>query len=294
MTLVLIGPVCEDLIIIGEDKSSKVGGANFYQSSKVGGANFYQSFVYEEYFDNYLAIVNASNNNLIDSFPDKSKVKLILKEDTHYFINEYPNRDDLDIRKQSTNFADIPISIADLKSVFKDCSLNKNNIDAFVLNPLNCNDFDMETIEYLKSFDVPIFISLQGFLRFEGEDNSIVLKPSPYLKTVFEIADMIFLDEDEFEVIRQYDSFKNIEKYDDLRLLITNGSKGSRIIDVDGTSIKINAVKSNNIVDATGCGDTYMAAYISGILKGKSLQESGDFASMIASRKLEKFGPYKK
>ena len=50
----------------------------------------------------------------------------------------------------------------------------------------------------------------------------------------------------------------------------------------------------NNIVDATGCGDTYMAAYISARLKNKTFKNSADFASMIASKKLENFGPYKK
>ena len=78
MTLVLIGPACEDLIIIGDEESSKVGGASFFQS-----------FVYEEFYDDYVAMVTASNADLIDEFPDKSKVKLILKDDTHHFINEY-------------------------------------------------------------------------------------------------------------------------------------------------------------------------------------------------------------
>ena len=63
MTLVLIGPVCEDLIIIGDEESSKTGGASFYQS-----------FVYEEFFNDYLAIVNASKNDFdmpsINSVPN--------------------------------------------------------------------------------------------------------------------------------------------------------------------------------------------------------------------------------
>ena len=276
MTLVLIGPACEDLIIIGEEKSSKVGGASFFQS-----------FVYEEYCNDYLAIVNASKDNLIDSFPDKSKVKLIFKEDTHYFINEYPNKDDLDFRYQSTNFANIPILIEDLENLFEENKINRDNIDAFVLNPLNSNDIPTETLEFLKSFDVPIFISLQGFLRFKGEDDSMVLKLSKDLRFIFEIADTIFLDEGEFDIIKD-------EEIHGPNLVITNGSKGSRIIDVDGESIKINAVKCNNIVDATGCGDTYMAAYISARLNNESCKESADFASLIASRKLECFGPYKK
>ena len=276
MTLVLIGPVCEDLIVIGDEESSKVGGASFYQS-----------FVYEEFFKDYMAIANASNADLISEFPNESKARLVLKEDTHYFVNEYPDKENLDIRNQSTNFANIPITEEDLNAIFDELKLNEDNIDAFVLNPLNRNDFPIETIDYLSSFDVPIYISLQGFLRFKGEDDSIVLKLSEDIKDILEKADHIFLDEDEFVIIKD-------EEIAGSNLVITNGSRGSRIIDSDGETIKINAVKCNNIIDATGCGDTYMASYICARLNNKSLKESGDFASLIASRKLENFGPYKK
>ena len=276
MTLVLIGPACEDLIIIGDNERSKVGGASFFQS-----------FVYEEYYDDYLAILNASNADLIDEFPDKSKVKLILKDETHHFINEYPDKDDLDIRNQSTNFADIPILADEIKNILDECEIDDGDIDAFVLTPLNSNDFPIETLKFLKSFDVPIYISLQGFLRFMDENNSMVLKLSDDLNYIFDISDTIFMDEGEFDIIK-------CEKFEGSTLVVTNGSKGSRIIDNNGTTIKINAVKCNNIVDATGCGDTYMAAYISARLKNKTFKNSADFASMIASKKLENFGPYKK
>ena len=276
MTLVLIGPACEDLIIIGDKESSKVGGASFFQS-----------FVYEEFYNDYLAILNASNVDLMDEFPDKSKVKIILKDDTHHFINEYPDKDNLDIRKQSTNFANVPILSDELKNILEECEIDKEDIDAFVLTPLNSNDFPIDTLEFLKTFDVPIYVSLQGFLRFMDEDNSMILKLSDDLDYIFEISDTIFMDESEFDIIKS-------EKFEGSNLVITNGSKGSRIIEVGGTTIKINAVKCDNIVDATGCGDTYMAAYISAILNNKTLIESGDFASMIASKKLENYGPYKK
>ena len=119
------------------------------------------------------------------------------------------------------------------------------------------------------------------------EDNSMVLKLSNDLNYILEISDAIFMDEHEFDILKSV-------KIEGSNLIITNGSKGSRIIDVDGESIKINAVKCDNIVDATGCGDTYMAAYISARLKNKTFKNSADFASMIASKKLENFGPYKK
>ena len=276
MTLILIGPACEDIIIIGDKESSKVGGASFFQS-----------FVYEEFYNDYLAILNASNVDLIDEFPDKSKVKLIIKDDTHHFINEYPDKDNLDIRKQSTNFANVPILSDELKNILEECEIDNDDIDAFVLTPLNSNDFPIDTLEFLKTFDVPIYVSLQGFLRFMDEDNSMILKLSDDLDYIFEISDTIFMDESEFDIIKS-------EKFEGSNLVITNGSKGSRIIEVGGTTIKINAVKCDNIVDATGCGDTYMAAYISAVLNNKTFKNSADFASMIASKKLENFGPYKK
>ena len=275
MTIVLIGPVCEDLIRIGDKESSKVGGASFYQS-----------FVYEEFYTDYLAIVNASSTDLIEEFPDKSKVKLVLKNDTHYFINEYPNKDDLDIRNQSTNFANIPIFVDDLKTIFDELKMNPEDIDAFVLNPLNSNDFPLETIEYLNSYDIPIFVSIQGFLRFKGENDSIVLRDNENLDEVISHIDGLFMDEKEYDIVSNHN-------FTDLELIITNGSKGSRILS-KGNEVKIEAVKCENLVDATGCGDTYMASYISHRLNGNSIVESGNFASLIASEKLKMDGPYKK
>ena len=74
-------------------------------------------------------------------------------------------------------------------------------------------------------------------------------------------------------------------------LVITDGSNGSRIIS-DNYETKINAFACDNIADATGCGDTYMAAYISRRINGYSIKHSGEFASKIASEKLTKFGHY--
>ena len=276
MTLVLIGPVCEDLIIIGDEKHSKVGGASFYQS-----------FVYEEFYNDYLAIVNASNRDLINEFPDRSKVKLILKEDTHYFINEYPNKGNLDNRIQSTNFANVPILKDELKVIFDEFDMD---IDAFVLNPLNRNDFPQETIEYLNSFNVPLFVSLQGFLRSKGENNSIVLGYDEEVERVISFSDGLFMDEYEFSLVSD-------NSFNDCEVIITKGSRGSEILlkrENKVEEISVDAVKCENVLDATGCGDTYMASYLSCRLKGKSIRESADFASLISARKLKCYGPFRK
>ena len=269
MTLVAMGPVTKDLVIIGQEKSYKVGGATYYQS-----------FVFEEFYPDYLVIVNCSDSDLTSEFPDSDKVNVILKDDTHYFINRYPFDDNLNIREQLSNFANIPILKSDLEDILPE------EIDGFVLNPLNRYDFPLETVEYLKSFEVPIFISVQGFLRVGdvqvNGNYAIKLDRFDDLASILSGVDAIFLDESELNIIG--------DEFDVDEMVITNGSHGSRIIS-DG-EIRIDAVKCDNVVDTTGCGDTYMAAYISQKLLSKSIENAGNFASAIACDKIKNYGPY--
>ena len=270
MTLVVIGPVTKDLVIIGNEEYHKVGGATYYQS-----------FVFEEFYSDYLAIVNCSDSNLACEFPSSDKVKVILKDDTHYFINRYPFEDNLNIREQLSNFADIPILKSDLEDILPD------EIEGFVLNPLNRYDFPMETIEFLKSFDVPIFMSIQGFLRVidvqVNEMYGIKLDNFNELSDILNGVTAIFLDEAELNIIGH--------DFDVDEMVVTNGSYGSRII--SDTETKIDAVKCDDPVDTTGCGDTYMAAYVCQKLLSKSTENAGNFASTIASLKIKKYGPYR-
>ncbi len=269
MTLVVIGPVTRDLIEIGDESIQKIGGATYFQA-----------YVFEEFFDDYLAIVNCDDEKLVGSFPDLNKVSVIKKEDTHFFINKYPDKNNFDIREQLSNFANIPIFPDDLENILPE------KIDAFVLNPLNRYDFPAETIEYLKTFEVPIFISVQGFLRCTddkvNENYTIRLDNFNELTTILSGVDAIFMDEVEKNIIGT--------DYDVDEMVITNGSQGSRI--VAGGEIKIPPVPCDNVVDTTGCGDTYMAAYVSQKLLAKSAENAGNFASVIASEKIKNFGPY--
>lgn len=68
MTLIVIGPVTRDLVVIGDEKCSKMGGATYFQS-----------FVFEEFYPDYLALVNCSDSKLAEDFPNPDKVKSNLK-----------------------------------------------------------------------------------------------------------------------------------------------------------------------------------------------------------------------
>ena len=206
MTIVVIGPVCQDLIIVGDRKKFKTGGASYFQS-----------FVFEKFYPDYVSIVNCDNDELINDFPNSNKVKVLKKDNTHYFVNYYPNPENLNIRIQYSNFANITITVDDLKSSLGDI----DNIEAFILNPLNAFDFSVETINYLKSFNIPIYASVQGFLRcpsdkIDEKNYSIDLKLTENVKDNVSNIDGLFLDEAEASILLEKDDL-NIKE-----IVITN------------------------------------------------------------------------
>ena len=98
------------------------------------------------------------------------------------------------------------------------------------------------------------------------------------------------MDEYEFSLVSD-------NSFNDCEVIITKGSRGSEILlkrENKVEEISVDAVKCENVLDATGCGDTYMASYLSCRLKGKSIRESADFASLISARKLKCYGPFRK
>ena len=54
----------------------------------------------------------------------------------------------------------------------------------------------------------------------------------------------------------------------------------------------IPAYPPKEVVDATGCGDTYMLGYLYMRNKGVSYEEAGCFAAALSTVKLEKSGPF--
>jgi len=75
-------------------------------------------------------------------------------------------------------------------------------------------------------------------------------------------------------------------------VLITRADRGSTIFGPTGR-IAIAAVPPRRDVDATGCGDTYLAAYLARRLTCDDLEECGNFASALAGIKIEDFGPFR-
>lgn len=74
-------------------------------------------------------------------------------------------------------------------------------------------------------------------------------------------------------------------------VVITLGSQGSLVYS-EGMFHTIRAFRPSSVVDATGCGDTYMAGYLAQRVRGVSIPMAAEFGAAMASLKIGMFGPF--
>ena len=169
------------------------------------------------------------------------------------------------------------------------------HVDAkvFHLGSLLADDFPTEVVEYL-SRKGRVSIDVQGYLR-EVRDEKVypidwkeklkVLKHTYYLK----------VNETEMETItglkNPHEAAKLIHAWGVTEVIITLGSEGS-LVYVDDKFYEIPAYPPHEVVDATGCGDTYSAGYLYRRLQGATPTEAGKFAAAMCTIKLEHNGPF--
>ena len=87
------------------------------------------------------------------------------------------------------------------------------------------------------------------------------------------------------------DGIRQVAAFGVKEIVITNGGKGS-LIYAEEQFYTIPAYISGYVIDATGCGDTYMAGYLYRRGKGVDIQQSGEFAAAMSGLKTTSSGPF--
>ena len=75
-------------------------------------------------------------------------------------------------------------------------------------------------------------------------------------------------------------------------VLVTHASAGATIYG-PRSARQIEAVPPRRSVDTTGCGDTFLAAYLARRLTSDDLRECGEFAAAAASINIEAVGAFR-
>ncbi|QEC76837.1 PfkB family carbohydrate kinase [Mucilaginibacter ginsenosidivorax] len=168
-------------------------------------------------------------------------------------------------------------------------------IDAqiFHLGPLLADDMPVELIKELNSRG-KVSLDVQGYLR-KVEDKNVVAIDWADKREALQYIDILKANEHETEVLTGskdiHEGARILADWGVKEVVLTLGSMGS-VIYTGGVFYNIPAYKPSAVVDATGCGDTYMAGYLYQRIKGESFQQAGEFAAAMASFKIESSGPF--
>ena len=137
-------------------------------------------------------------------------------------------------------------------------------------------------------------IDVQGFLR--RVDNEQVLATDwADKKRVLAVTDVVKVNEHEMEVVTGCKDARRaammIADYGVREVVVTLGSHGS-LIYAEGKFYDIPAFAPREVVDATGCGDTYSAGYLYCRAQGMGYEEAGRMAAALCTLKLAHAGPF--
>lgn len=209
-------------------------------------------------------------------------VELIPSRKSVYFENKYG--EDMNDRQQRVLAKADPFTVENLNSI---------NAKIFHLGTLLADDFSLDVIKDLSARGI-VSVDVQGYLRkVEGEnvvavDYELKREAMPYI-------DILKCNEKEMEVLTGVSAPRKaaliLADWGCKEVLLTLGDKGS-LIYAGGEFYEIPAVPATEIVDTTGCGDTYMAGYLYMRCRGASYTEAGTFAAAMCTIKLEGKGPF--
>jgi sugar/nucleoside kinase (ribokinase family) len=167
------------------------------------------------------------------------------------------------------------------------------NSALFHLGPLLADDMDVELIAALAAKG-RVSIDVQGYLR-RVENQKVFATGWADKQAALSYAEIVKADVGELQALTGCETTQQgaaqLAEWGVKEIVITNGSQGSEIYH-NGLRYIIPAFKPREVVDATGCGDTYMAGYLYRRLKGDDIQQAGEFAAAMASLKMEASGPF--
>lgn len=252
-----------------------------------GGTSFYFSYAFSHLpQDVSFQLVTKLGEGEMKSVEDMRQagidVQVYPSRHTVYFENKYgENQND---RTQRVLERADPFTVDEMREV---------NAGVYHLGSLLSDDFSTEVVKYL-STKGRISIDAQGYLREVRGEKVYPIDWAEKLE-ILAHTDIIKVNEHEMEVITGLTdpraAAKCLAEWGVKEVCVTLGSEGSIIL-AEGKFYDIPAYEPKEIVDATGCGDTYSAGYLWCRAQGMGFEESGKFAAAMCTLKLEHSGPF--
>ncbi len=270
-----IGHITLDKIVTPKTVVHMAGGTSFYFSNAICNMDVTYHLV--------TALAQKEINFVSDLQKKGIDLTILPSNHTVYFENMYPA--DQDHRIQRVLQKADPFSVEQLLSV---------NAKVFHLGPLLADDMPVALIKILAGKGM-VSLDVQGYLREVRNENVYALDWAKK-KEALPYITILKANESEMEMLTGQ---KNIRTGAEIlagwgvkEVVITLGSRGS-VIYADKIFYTIPAFKADAVIDATGCGDTYMAGYLYQRNKNASIQYAGEFGAAMATLNVQTSGPFR-
>lgn len=275
--IICIGHITKDKIVTPKTEVYMPGGASFYFSYGIN------------HLDNkdlsYRLITSLAEEDMKavhDMRMAGIDVEVIPSRHTVYFENIY--EEDQNKRHQRVRAKADPFTIESIKDV---------KAKFIVLGSLLADDFSLDVIKYLSTRGT-LVVDAQGYLR-EVRGEKVYAIDWKDKHEALKYVDILKVNEYEAEVLTGttdlHKAALQLAEWGVKEVLLTQGSFGSTIL-ADGKFYNIPAYEPLNVVDATGCGDTFVMGYVYKRAQGADIDEAGHFAAAVSTLKLEASGPF--
>lgn len=252
------------------------GGTSYYFSHGISHLNDWKNY-------KLVTSLAPSEYSSVDELTGKGlNVEIIPSKKTVYFENSYGiNQNN---RTQRVLAKADPFTVEKIQHI---------GAKIFHLGSLLSDDFSLDVIKYLSKKGI-LSVDAQGYLREVRGEN---VYPIDWCekKEALKYVHILKVNEHEAKVLTGLDDYqaaaRQLAEWGVKEVLLTLGSEGS-IIYAENSFYYIPAYPPKEVVDATGCGDTYMLGYLYMRNKGVSYEEAGCFAAALSTVKLEKSGPF--
>ncbi len=268
-----IGHLSLDKVVTAQSTKYLPGGTSFYFSKVLMHSDLKYRLI--------TALAEQDYQPIHDLRAAGVDVQVLPSSKTVFFENVYSSTQNS--RKQF---------VSQKASPFRMSQIPVTDAKIFHLGPLLNDDIPVDMIKHLSTTGL-VSLDIQGYLRHVS-DKRVVHLDWVDKKSALPHVSILKANEFEMKIATGKTNVRDGARYlADLgvqEVIITLGSKGS-IIYKNGIFYKIRAFKPAAVVDATGCGDTYMAGYLWQYCKGADVQEAGEFGAALATVNIGTFGP---
>ncbi len=275
----VIGPVVWDRNFYGNlERTPQPGGVAYYASMTYCRLGLSTAVVTKVAANDEWALLRELRSNGVEVFNLSTKT-------TTTFENHY-SADNFDVRVQRVGSRAEVIRLTEFPEI---------RASTVHFGPLTPDDIELDImVPGLSPFST-IALDAQGLVR-EIVDGAVVAKETVDHGHWLRFVNVLKVDTQELLIYAGSASPSNAVRGLLARgvdeLVVTEGSLGSTVFR-DGDSFRIDAVRPRRSVDVTGCGDTFLAAYMAKRMTSEDIEECGGFASAAASINLESSGPFK-